>query len=73
MNNIMSSGSTASRRNFLHKAILAITGCTILTKTHAVETKASSTKTPDLIAKQTSSSGYHETEHIRNYYKSAGL
>ena len=73
MNNIISSGSTASRRNFLHKAILAITGSAILTQTHAVEANASSIKNPDLIKEQTPSSGYHETEHIRNYYKSAGL
>lgn len=73
MNNIISSESTASRRNFLHKAILAITGSTILSQTNAVEAEIISIKNPDLITKQPSSSGYHETEHIRNYYKSAGL
>jgi hypothetical protein len=73
MNNIISSESTTSRRNFLHKAILAITGSTILSQTNTAETEVLSFKNPDLITKQTSSSGYHETEHIRNYYKSTGL
>ncbi len=64
---------TVSRRGFLHKALLAITGSTILTEVNTSQSNALSTPTPALTSKQTSSIGYHETEHIRNYYKSAGL
>ncbi len=62
-----------SRRGFLHKALLAITGGTILTETNSSQSNALSTSTPASTTKQTSSIGYHETEHIRNYYKSTGL
>ncbi len=64
---------TVSRRSFLHKALLAITGSTMLTQVNASQSNAFSKPTPALTTKQTSSIGYHETEHIRNYYKTAGL
>ena len=64
---------TVSRRSFLYKALLAITGGTILTQVNASQPNAFSKPTPALTTKQTSSIGYHETEHIRNYYKTAGL
>lgn len=62
-----------SRRSFLHKAMLAITGGTMLAQTNASQSNALSMPKPALITKQPASNGYHETEHIRNYYKSAGL
>ncbi len=62
-----------SRRSFLHKVMLAITGGTMLAQPNASQLNALSTPKPALTTKQPSSSGYHETEHIRNYYKTAGL
>ncbi len=64
---------TVCRRGFLQKALLAITGGTILTHVNTSQSIALSTPTPALTSKQTSSIGYHETKHIRNYYKTAGL
>ncbi len=64
---------TVSRRGFLHKALLAITGGTMLAQTNASQSNTLSTPKPSPPTKQPSSSGYHETEHIRNYYKTAGL
>ena len=62
-----------SRRNFLHKVMLAITGGAVLVQAKASQSDGFSTPKPVLVTKQSSSRGYHETEHIRNYYKSAGL
>jgi hypothetical protein len=65
--------SIASRRSFLHKAMFAITGGTLLVQTNASQSNTLSTPKPALTTEQPASNGYHETEHIRNYYKSAGL
>ncbi len=73
MSKIDSKRSSVSRRNFLHKAMLAITGSAMLAQTNAASSKTKSTPKPKITDKQPSKSGYRETEHIRNYYKSAGL
>jgi hypothetical protein len=62
----------ASRRNFLQKTMLLLSGSAVASQSNATQDAPSTTKL-NLTAKQSSSSGYHETEHIRNYYKSAGL
>lgn len=65
--------TVSNRRSFLYKAMLAITGGTILTQVNASQSNVFSKPTPALTTKQSSPSGYHETEHIRNYYKTASL
>ncbi len=73
MIDIASSTPALSRRNFLQKAMLLMTGSTVVSQSNAAQLDAPSTTKPNLTTKQSSSSGYHETEHIRNYYKTAGL
>ncbi len=73
MSTINSNSPTVTRRKFLHKVVLAISGSTLLSLTHTVQKDSVSAPKPSTSTEQASSSGYHETEHIRNYYKSAGL
>ncbi len=73
MIDIVSNTSALSRRNFLQKAILLITGSSVVSQSNAAQLDTPSTTRPDLTTKQSHPSGYHETEHIRNYYKTAGL
>jgi hypothetical protein len=53
--------------------MLAITGGAVLGQTHAAQINSASISKPATSTKQAPSNGYHEKEHIRNYYKSAGL
>ena len=73
MSTINSNSPLVTRRKFLHNLVLAISGSTLLSQTHAIQKDSMSAPKPSTSTKQASSSGYRETEHIRNYYKSAGL
>jgi hypothetical protein len=73
MINIAANKPAVSLRNFLQKTILLMTGSTVVNQNNAAQLDTPSTTKPDLTTKQSHPSGYHETEHIRNYYKTAGL
>lgn len=57
-----------NRRNFIKNLIFSVTGGFALVCTNKLTAKSQSQKPED---NQENAQGYHETEHVKAYYRSA--